>query len=120
MCEIADFFTGHMTFFLKILLKLFKENIISLVFKMDDELEQQFQKSVSLIRNHSTPISPDDLLILYGLYKKITQGDCNIPQPWSVQVEARAKWNAWFHNNNIPRNIAMQKYIEKVNQILQQ
>lgn len=87
---------------------------------MDHELQQQFEKSVSLIRNHSTPISHDDLLILYGLYKQITQGDCNISQPWTVQVEARAKWNAWFQNNNMPRNIAMQKYIEKVNQLLLQ
>lgn len=34
----------------------------------------------------------------YGLYKQATVGDVEGSQPWSVQFEARAKWDAW--NNN--------------------
>ena len=38
------------------------------------------------------------LLVLYGLYKQATVGDVNTEQPWKVQVEARAKWDAWNAN----------------------
>jgi len=85
-----------------------------------DNLQEQFEKSVSLLRNKSSPTSQDDLLILYGLYKQITIGDCFIPQPWSVQIESRSKWDAWFKNKNMPRNIAMEKYIQKANELLEQ
>ena len=35
------------------------------------------------------------LLELYALYKQATVGDVNTAQPWAVQMEARAKWDAW-------------------------
>jgi acyl-CoA-binding protein len=35
------------------------------------------------------------LLQIYGLYKQATVGDNTGAQPWAVQVEARAKWEAW-------------------------
>lgn len=84
-----------------------------------DDLEEKFVMSAKLIRTKTTPVSNEDLLILYGLYKQSTQGDCNIPQPWSVQIEARQKWDAWFKYCGMKRNDAMQKYIDKVNEIMQ-
>lgn len=86
---------------------------------MDNELQDAFQTSAKLIMTKITPTSNEDLLILYGLYKQATQGDCNIPQPWSVQIEARQKWNAWFKHCGMKRNDAMQQYIDKVNEIMQ-
>jgi diazepam-binding inhibitor (GABA receptor modulating acyl-CoA-binding protein) len=86
---------------------------------MDNELQESFQTSAKLIKTKITPTSNEDLLILYGLYKQTTQGDCNIPQPWSVQIEARQKWNAWFKYCGMKRNEAMQQYIDKVNEIMQ-
>ena len=82
------------------------------------ELEEEFRQSVSRIKSSDTMPSDEDLLILYGLYKQATQGDCTIPQPWRVQVDARAKWDAWFKNRGMYRQIAMEKYIEKVNELL--
>ena len=42
-----------------------------------------------------TKPSNEVLLKLYALYKQATVGDVNIAQPWAVQLEARAKWDAW-------------------------
>lgn len=39
--------------------------------------------------------SNEVLLKLYALYKQATVGDVNIAQPWAVQMEARAKHDAW-------------------------
>ena len=85
---------------------------------MDDALQEQFEKSVKLIKNKITPTSNEDLLILYGLYKQVTQGNCTTPQPWAVQVEPRAKWDAWFAHSGMNKNEAMQKYIQKVNDLI--
>ena len=82
------------------------------------DLEEEFRQSASRIKSRDTMPSDEDLLILYGLYKQATQGDCNIPQPWRVQVEPRARWDAWFKNCGMYRETAMKKYIEKVNELL--
>ena len=82
-----------------------------------DSLEEEFQKSVDRIRRESIFTSGEDLLILYGLYKQITEGNCLTPQPWSNQVIERARWEAWYNNWNMSRQIAIEKYIEKVNEL---
>lgn len=82
------------------------------------DLEDEFRQSASLIKSRDTMPSDEDLLILYGLFKQATQGDCNIPQPWMVQVEPRARWDAWFKNCGMYRETAMKKYIEKVNELM--
>jgi diazepam-binding inhibitor (GABA receptor modulating acyl-CoA-binding protein) len=82
------------------------------------DLEEEFRQTASRVKSRDTMPSDEDLLILYGLYKQATQGDCNIPQPWSTQVEPRARWDAWFKNCGMYRETAMKKYIEKVNELL--
>jgi len=82
------------------------------------DLEEEFRQSASRIKSRDTMPSDEDLLILYGLYKQAAQGDCNTPQPWRVQVEARARWDAWFKNCGMYRETAMKKYIEKVNELI--
>lgn len=82
-------------------------------------LQDQFEQSVQLIKTKISPTSNEDLLILYGLYKQITQGNCNTPQPWAVQVDLRARWDAWFAYSNMNKNEAMQNYIQKVNDLMQ-
>ena len=81
-------------------------------------LEEEFEKSVKLILQKETPTSDDDLYILYGLYKQITLGNCNTPQPWSNQKIEYARWKAWISNSNINRNEAIMKYIDKVNELM--
>ena len=85
---------------------------------MELNLEQQFQDYVAIIKTKDPLPSDSDLLILYGLYKQVTQGDCNTPQPWSTQVEARSRWDAWYKNSGMYRHVAMEKYIEKVNELM--
>jgi diazepam-binding inhibitor (GABA receptor modulator, acyl-CoA-binding protein) len=63
---------------------------------------------------------PDDktLLKLYGLYKQAVFGDCNIPQPWAIQVEARAKWDAWNSHLGKSKQQAEQEYVKLVEKLL--
>jgi diazepam-binding inhibitor (GABA receptor modulator, acyl-CoA-binding protein) len=81
-------------------------------------MEDEFEKSLECMRRKSTPTSDDDLLLLYGLYKQIREGNCMIPPPWHFQALAYARWESWHNNWDMPRNMAMKKYIEKVNELM--
>lgn len=80
------------------------------------DLEKKFKKAVWLVRNG--PPNPnatnDEKLKFYSYYKQATEGDISTPQPWAVQFEARAKWDAWNSLKGISKEEAMQKYIDLV------
>ena len=86
--------------------------------EIHSNLEQSFRDAAARVKERKTMPSNTDLLILYGLYKQATEGDCNIPQPWAVQLEARAKWEAWNKNKNMMRMNAMRNYIDKVEELM--
>ena len=48
---------------------------------------------------------------MYALYKQATVGDINIAQPWKVQLEARAKWDAWNALKGMSQEDARKAYI---------
>lgn len=41
-----------------------------------------------------------------------TEGDVKGSQPWAINVEARAKWDAWNSIKGMSKEEAMQHYIE--------
>ena len=86
--------------------------------EMYSNLEQCFNDACKRIISIKTSPSNKDVLILYGLYKQVKEGNCNTPQPWSIQIEARAKWDAWYKNNNMDRLTAMRNYIDKVEELM--
>ena len=58
--------------------------------------EEQFKKAVWLIRNGpKKDSSNEEKLSFYKYYKQATEGDVKGSQPWAVQMESRAKWDAW-------------------------
>lgn len=63
-------------------------------------------------------ISNDEKLSLYGLYKQGTVGDNTTGQPWAVQLEARAKWDAWTAHKGKSSEAAKAEYIELVKTLL--
>jgi diazepam-binding inhibitor (GABA receptor modulating acyl-CoA-binding protein) len=54
-----------------------------------------FEQAAERVKTLKDKPSNDVLLQIYGLYKQATVGDNTGAQPWAVQVEARAKWEAW-------------------------
>ena len=82
------------------------------------ELEEEFEKSMERMRRKSIFPSSEDLLVLYGLYKQITEGNCIIMEPWHNQVLEHARWEAWHKNMDMRREEAMRKYIEKVKDLM--
>jgi diazepam-binding inhibitor (GABA receptor modulating acyl-CoA-binding protein) len=86
--------------------------------EMRSNLEQSFMDAAARIKTRTSTPSNGDLLILYGLYKQVTEGDCETAQPWAVQVQARAKWEAWNKNKKMDKFTAMRNYIDKVEELM--
>jgi len=78
-----------------------------------ESLQEQFEFAVEQVRTlQSSGIGPTNAekLMMYGLYKQATEGDCKTVQPWAVQLEARAKWDAWNANKGMSKHNAMTSY----------
>ena len=58
-------------------------------------MQDDFSTAAERVKTLKTRPSNEHLLELYALYKQATVGDVNTSQPWAVQMEARAKWDAW-------------------------
>ena len=63
-------------------------------------------------------ITNDEKLGLYGLYKQATTGDNTTAAPWAVQLEAKAKWNAWTAEKGKSKAEAEAAYISLVKTLL--
>ena len=84
-----------------------------------DDINETFQKAAENVKKLTTRPSDKVLLELYGLYKQSTIGNINTPQPWAIQVEQRAKWDAWKSYENMEKNLAMARYIIVVKRLLE-
>eukprot|EP00757_Euglenozoa_sp_SAG-D1_P003135 gene3135-2137_t len=76
-------------------------------------VEEQFDISTQIARGIQG-LNNDQKLKIYSLYKQSTEGDVKGNQPWAVQVQARAKWDAWKTCNGMGKKDAMQEYIDTV------
>ena len=62
-----------------------------------------FEAAADRVKTLKDKPSNDVLLQIYALYKQATVGDCTGSQPWAVQVEARAKFDAWAAQKGQPQ-----------------
>lgn len=80
------------------------------------ELEDNFKFATQMIEktytNNKNIVSDNIKLQFYGLYKQATIGNCNIPQPYFINVAERKKYDAWNNLINMSKETAMKKYCE--------
>jgi diazepam-binding inhibitor (GABA receptor modulating acyl-CoA-binding protein) len=80
-----------------------------------------FEAAVEYIRALPAdgPVKPsnEDKLETYSLFKQATVGDVEGSQPWAVQLEARAKWDAWATKKGMSKDAAKAAYVAHVKKI---
>jgi acyl-CoA-binding protein len=81
------------------------------------ELETLFQQAVT--NSKSLREKPDNeiLLQLYSLYKQATEGDNTDSAPGAFDFVAKFKYDAWMNLKGTSKDVAMQRYIDLVNQL---
>ncbi|EGG15723.1 acyl-CoA binding protein [Cavenderia fasciculata] len=77
-------------------------------------LAEQFATAVTDVKKIKAEPTNDEKLELYGLYKQANEGDNTTAQPWAVQLEARAKHDAWTNVKGLSKDQAMEKYVQLV------
>jgi diazepam-binding inhibitor (GABA receptor modulating acyl-CoA-binding protein) len=78
--------------------------------------DQRFNKAVHLVRNGPPKpnSSNEEKLNFYKYFKQATDGEVQGSQPYAIQFEARAKWDAWKSVEGLSKDEAKEKYIELV------
>mmetsp|Transcript_12989 Transcript_12989/g.23066 ORF Transcript_12989/g.23066 Transcript_12989/m.23066 type:complete len:92 (+) Transcript_12989:100-375(+) len=81
-----------------------------------EDLEKQFQAAVEKVKTGTpkTPATNEDKLNIYKLFKQATSGDVTGSQPYAVQFEKRAKWDAHNSVKGMSKEDAMKAYIAEV------
>ena len=77
------------------------------------DADTAFKAAVEYVKTGPKPkkeATNEEKLELYGLYKQATEGDNTASQPWKVQFEKRAKWDAWTKNKGMSQDDAKLAY----------
>jgi len=77
-----------------------------------------FKNASETVMKLKTPANNDEKLLLYGLFKQGTAGNIKIAQPWAIQVEARAKWEAWNKQKGKLTAEAQKEYVQVATQLI--
>ena len=81
------------------------------------DLSNRFQAAVSNSRNISQRPDNSTLLQIYALYKQATEGDVTGDKPGFSDLVGRAKWDAWNKVNGLPKEEAMQQYVDLIDSL---
>ncbi|CAM2104133.1 diazepam-binding inhibitor-like 5 [Lepidochelys kempii] len=79
--------------------------------------QEEFEKAAAMVREMKVPISDQEKLEIYSLYKQATIGDINIPCPAPTDVIGKAKWEAWNGHKGMSKADAMKNYIAKAEEL---
>lgn len=79
--------------------------------------QMEFELACAAIKRLKAPVSDQEKLVLYSLYKQATLGDCDIPTPPSTDIKAIAKWEAWIKHKGMSKMDAMRLYVVKVEEL---
>lgn len=83
-----------------------------------DTKSKEFIFAVDVVKKLAKSPTNDELLNLYGLYKKTVIGNINIDKPNFLMVKECAKWEAWNKCNYSQRDAEIE-YIKLVNELIE-
>ena len=79
-----------------------------------EEIHKSFILATEWVSKNTMPATNDEKLICYGYYKQATEGDNTSEKPWTIQLEKKAKWEAWEANKGISSDEAKKLYVAKI------
>lgn len=83
-------------------------------------LEEQFEAASKNVHTLKERPSNDILLNLYSYHKQASVGDVHGDKPSMFDFINAAKYNAWASKKGLSKEECMQRYVDLVNQLLNQ
>jgi diazepam-binding inhibitor (GABA receptor modulator, acyl-CoA-binding protein) len=80
---------------------------------------QEFENAAARSKQFTKRPTNEELLLLYALYKQVTEGDVSGERPGGFDFKAIAKFDAWEELKGKPKEEAMQEYINLVDKLHQ-
>lgn len=90
-----------------------------LVYESQDDLDIEFNTSVTIIKTLTERPTNEELLKLYALYKQATEGNNSTDGPTVTNVKERAKWNAWYNLRGLLKRTAKTHYSVFVKELME-
>ncbi|TRY59401.1 hypothetical protein DNTS_004309 [Danionella cerebrum] len=91
--------------------------------EIEDHLKR-FETAVGVIqslpKNGSYRPSYETMLRFYGLYKQAVCGPCTVSRPGFWDPIGRYKWEAWKHQGDMSREMAMVAYVDEMKKVAQE
>jgi len=81
------------------------------------DLKAAFEQAMLASKNLSERPDNATLLKIYALYKQGSLGDNLEAKPGFSDIVARAKWDAWSRLKGTPQEVAMQRYIDLIQEL---
>ncbi len=78
-----------------------------------------FKEATEFAKQLADRMTNEELLSLYGIYKQITCGNCNISCPYIFQIKERAKWVEWNSHKDKSIQDLKKNYIKLVEKYLE-
>ena len=80
---------------------------------MDEDLQKRFNDMVKAVKDATIEFTPNNSqkLKLYAFYKQVAEGDVKGGCPSIVSMVERAKWQAWNAIKGMPKEKAMEGYL---------
>ncbi|XP_055912019.1 acyl-CoA-binding domain-containing protein 5 isoform X2 [Eupeodes corollae] len=86
-------------------------------------IEERFNAAVNVIKNlpKNGSYQPSNAMMLsfYGYFKQATIGPCKQKKPQFWDVVRKAKWDAWSSLGDLPKERAMQLYVDELRKIIE-
>ncbi|PHU28894.1 Acyl-CoA-binding protein [Capsicum chinense] len=97
-------------------------NIVKISFAIYgvNPVKEEFEEHAEKAKTLPESTTNENKLILYGLYKQATVGNVNTSRPGIFNMRDRAKWDAWKAVEGKSTDEAMNDYITKVKQLLEE
>mmetsp|Transcript_26711 Transcript_26711/g.39306 ORF Transcript_26711/g.39306 Transcript_26711/m.39306 type:complete len:88 (+) Transcript_26711:439-702(+) len=61
-------------------------------------------------------VNPQKKKKLYGWFKQVNVGDCNVDKPGMLDFTGKAKWEAWNALKGTSKEDAMKAYVDAINE----
>ncbi|CAK9093971.1 Fatty acyl-CoA reductase [Durusdinium trenchii] len=82
--------------------------------KASKAIQDEFVKAADYVRHSKLFSDSNSRSLLYSYYKQATEGPCKVPAPRGFSRVRYARWRAWANLFDMPKEEAMQKYVEHV------
>ena len=80
-------------------------------------IEETFMRATAHMADSDVKLSDGQRSAFYGLQKQAIDGNCNVSAPPKGNISARGKYDAWSSYKGLPKNVAMQKYVEALQKV---